>query len=58
MHGSVSSALLSEDNLEFSTPLEHVKQPSRPPSRSVVDTIRSKTSLRGAKEPATVRFFI
>ena len=54
MHGLNSGPNLSEESPSISTPLDLMKQPQRPPSRSMVDTLKGKTTLRSARESVQV----
>ena len=56
MQGMHSNSLLSEESPSLSTPSELMKPSQRPPSRSMVDSLRGKTTLRSVRE--TVQVFI
>ena len=54
MQGINSGSLLSEESPTVSTTLEMMKPVQRPPSRSVVDTLRGKGGLRSVRETVQV----
>jgi len=54
MQGLNPGSILSEESPSISTPLELMKQSQRPPSRSMVDTLKGKTTLRSVRESVQV----
>jgi hypothetical protein len=54
MQGMTSGSLLSDESPAISTPLEMMKQSQRPPSRSMVDSLRGKNASRSFRETVQV----
>jgi hypothetical protein len=58
MQGLNPGSTLSEESPSVSTPLELMKQSQRPPSRSMVDTLKGKTALRSVRESVQVALYL